>query len=50
MEIMKEMTKIVDDQNKNDHNYEKMFGNFDNSAYKSGFSCCQVESFITSLK
>ena len=36
MEIMKEMTKIVDDQNKNDHNYEKMFGNFDNSiAFKT---------------
>ena len=31
MDIMKKMAKIVDDQNKNDPNYQKMSDNFDNS-------------------
>ena len=31
IEIMKQMAKIVDDQNKNDKNYEKMSENFDKS-------------------
>ena len=32
----KKMAKIVDDQNKNDQNYEKMSPNFDNSiAFKT---------------
>ncbi len=31
IEIMKEMAKIVDNQNKNDQNYKKMSDNFDNS-------------------
>jgi len=36
MEIMKKMSKIVDDQNKTDPKYEKMFHNFDNSiAFKT---------------
>ena len=36
MEIMKKMSKIVDDQNKADSKYEKMFNNFDSSiAFKT---------------
>ncbi|WP_415275906.1 malate synthase G [Candidatus Pelagibacter sp. Uisw_116] len=36
MEIMKKMSKIVDDQNKADSKYEKMFNNFDGSiAFKT---------------
>ncbi|MDB4160267.1 malate synthase G [Candidatus Pelagibacter sp.] len=36
MEIMKKMSKIVDDQNKSDSKYEKMFNNFDSSiAFKT---------------
>jgi len=36
MEIMKKMSKIVDDQNKTDSKYEKMFNNFDSSiAFKT---------------
>ena len=36
MEIMKKMSKIVDEQNKNDLKYERMFNNFDNSiAFKT---------------
>jgi malate synthase len=36
MEIMKKMSKIVDEQNKTDSKYEKMFDNFDNSiAFKT---------------
>jgi malate synthase len=36
MDIMKKMAKIVDDQNKNDLNYEKMSVNFDSSiAFKT---------------
>ena len=36
MEIMKKMSKIVDEQNKNDPKYERMFNNFDNSiAFKT---------------
>ena len=36
IEIMKKMSKIVDEQNKNDSKYEKMFNNFDNSiAFKT---------------
>jgi malate synthase len=36
MEIMKKMSKIVDEQNKHDLKYEKMFNNFDNSiAFKT---------------
>ena len=36
MEIMKKMSKIVDEQNKNDLKYEKMFNNFDTSiAFKT---------------
>jgi malate synthase len=36
MEIMKKMSKIVDDQNKTDSKYEKMFNNFDGSiAFKT---------------
>ena len=31
IEIMKQMAKIVDEQNKNDKNYEKMSNNFENS-------------------
>ncbi len=31
MEVMKKMAKIVDDQNKNDPNYQKMSDNFDKS-------------------
>ena len=31
MEIMKDMAKIVDEQNKNDENYKKMSDDFDNS-------------------
>ena len=31
MEIMKKMTKTVDEQNKNDPNYKKMTGNYENS-------------------
>ena len=31
MEIMKKMAKIVDEQNKNDPNYEKMSDDFDKS-------------------
>ncbi len=31
MEVMKKMAKIVDDQNKNDPDYQKMSDNFDNS-------------------
>ena len=31
IEIMKEMAKIVDEQNKNDKNYKKMSDDFDNS-------------------
>ena len=35
-EIMKEMAKIVDSQNKNDSNYIKMSGDFENSiAFKT---------------
>ena len=33
---MKQMAKIVDDQNKDDENYVKMSGNFENSiAFKA---------------
>jgi len=36
IEIMKKMSEIVDEQNKNDSKYEKMFNNFDNSiAFKT---------------
>ena len=36
IEIMKKMSKIVDDQNKTDSKYEKMFNNFDSSiAFKT---------------
>jgi len=36
IEIMKKMSKIVDEQNKNDSKYEKMFDNFDSSiAFKT---------------
>ena len=36
LETLKKMAKIVDDQNKNDQNYEKMSPNFDNSiAFKT---------------
>ena len=36
MEIMKKMSKIVDDQNKTDSKYKKMFNNFDSSiAFKT---------------
>ncbi|MBD1168738.1 malate synthase G [Pelagibacterales bacterium SAG-MED06] len=36
IEIMKKMAKVVDDQNKNDPNYERMDKNFDNSeAFKT---------------
>ena len=36
LEIMKKMSKIVDEQNKHDLKYEKMFNNFDNSiAFKT---------------
>ena len=36
LEIMKKMSKIVDEQNKHDPKYEKMFNNFDNSiAFKT---------------
>jgi malate synthase len=36
LEIMKKMSKIVDDQNKHDPKYEKMFNNFDESiAFKN---------------
>ena len=36
MEIMKKMSQIVDDQNKADSKYEKMFNNFDSSiAFKT---------------
>jgi malate synthase len=36
MEIMKQMSKIVDDQNKDDPNYEKMYENFEKSiAFKT---------------
>ena len=36
IEIMKQMAKIVDEQNKNDKNYTKMSENFDNSiAFKT---------------
>ena len=31
MEVMKKMAKIVDEQNKNDLNYQKMSDNFDKS-------------------
>jgi malate synthase len=31
MEIMKEMAKIVDEQNKNDKNYKKMSNNLESS-------------------
>jgi len=31
MEIMEKMSKIVDNQNKADSKYEKMFNNFDSS-------------------
>ena len=31
MEVMKKMAKIVDNQNKDDPNYQKMSDNFDNS-------------------
>ena len=35
-EIMKDMAKVVDEQNKNDKNYEKMSNNFENSlAFKT---------------
>ncbi len=38
-EIMKKMAKIVDDQNKNDNKYEKMYDNFDTSiAFKTACS------------
>jgi malate synthase len=37
IEIMKEMARIVDEQNKDDKNYTKMSDNFDNSiAFKAG--------------
>ena len=36
IEIMKEMAKVVDEQNKNDKNYKKMSDNFDKSlAFKT---------------
>ena len=36
LEVMKKMSKIVDEQNKNDPKYEKMFDNFDSSiAFKA---------------
>ena len=38
-EIMKKMAKIVDEQNKNDSKYEKMYGNFNTSiAFKTACS------------
>ena len=31
MDVMKKMAKTVDEQNKNDPNYQKMFGDFEKS-------------------